>query len=85
MTDILSSNVRADKNGAKTQRKVKSMELNQLNTSQIPGQTMNTSPIKYVSKTVKFFAGFILFIPLTAIAFGIHCFSEDKWPWSNNL
>lgn len=33
-------------------------------------------------RALKFFAGFILFIPITAISFGIHCFRTNEWPWS---
>ena len=36
-------------------------------------------------RTIKFFCGFLLFIPLTAIAFGAHCFSENIWPWDESI
>lgn len=36
-------------------------------------------------RVIKFFAGFLLFIPLTAIAFGAHCFQANEWPWSDRI
>jgi len=36
-------------------------------------------------RTLKLFAGFLLFIPLTAIAFGVHCFQANEWPWSDKI
>lgn len=42
---------------------------------------IQTIPIR----TLKFFAGFLLFIPLTMIAFGVHCFDVNEWPWSDKI
>lgn len=36
-------------------------------------------------RTIKFFAGFLLFIPLTAISFGVVCFQRNEWPWSEQI
>jgi hypothetical protein len=41
--------------------------------------------VTFPSRLTKFFAGLLLFIPLTAIAFGIHCFNVNEWPWSDRI
>lgn len=36
-------------------------------------------------RTLKFFAGVFLFIPITMVSFGVHCFKQNEWPWSNQI
>lgn len=39
----------------------------------------------FPERLLKCLAGFVLFIPLTAIAFGVHCFKVNEWPWSEKI
>lgn len=39
----------------------------------------------FPDRILKGVMGFFMFIPLTAIAFGIHCFKTNQWPWSEKI
>lgn len=46
----------------------------------------NSSRIQtFASSLIKGFAGALLFIPITMIAFGWECFKRNEWPWSERL